>query len=108
MVGLRKSVYVLNGSECNEVENAVNEMYGVTDWDDEMSVNFLQDALCEQDYGCDCYVTLNIEEDEVQEAKEYADGPYGDSHAVRRYRILRYLRDNVPADVDSILVEVSY
>ena len=52
--------------------------------------------------------TMNIEEDEVQEAKEYAEGPYGGSHAIRRYRILRYLRDNIPADVNSILVEVSY
>ncbi len=108
MVGLRKSVYVLRGYECHEVEDAVNEMYGVTDWDDEMSVDFVQDVLCEQDYGCDCYVTLNIEETEVQEAKDYAEGPYGGSRAMRRYRILRYLRDNVPADVDSILVEVSY
>lgn len=108
MLGLRKSVYVLHGSECHEVEDAVNEMYGTTDWNDELMVDFVQDVLCEQDYGCDCYVTLNIEEDEVQEAKEYAEGPYGGNRAVRRYRILRYLRDNIPADVDSILVEVSY
>lgn len=108
MLGLRKSVYILHGSECHEVEDAVNEMYGTTDWDDELMVDFVQDVLCEQDYGCDCYVTLNIEEDEVQEAKEYANGPYGGNRAVRRYRILRYLRDNIPADVDSILVEVSY
>ena len=108
MIGGYRTIYFLSLDDCRKVEDAVNASYGTTDWRDPMKVDFMDDLLCEQEYGTDCYVNLHIDEEEVEDAREFLHSEYSDERDVRRYRLLKYLRENISSEINHLIVEVSY
>ena len=108
MIGEYKTIYFLSLDECHKVEDAVNASYGTTDWRDPMKVDFMDDLLCEQEYGTDCYVNLYIGEKEIEDARDFLLSEHSDDRDVRRYRLLKYLRENISSEIDHLIVEVSY
>ena len=113
MIGKFINVYLITMEEMSRIEKAVNEMYDTEDYEDVYHVNFMDDLLCEQEYGTDCYVNLAIDADALDDAEFYTTSflngeSIGCEYDVRRYRLLKYLRENVPQNVEHLLVEVCY
>lgn len=107
MLGNRKTFYVLSMEDCHKVEDAVNQLYGTIDLEDPMNVNFIDDVLCEQEYGTYCYVNLNINE-EIKDVQDLINSEHKYKCDIRRYRLLKYLRENIPSEIKHLLVEVNY
>lgn len=102
---------------CPDLASSLNDNYGIkrNDYHNPNYVDgcdILNALSCEQEYGSRCFIEISISQNDINEAiEEYRnanlDDPFINDIALRM-RALSWLREHVPLDENSVLLEINY
>ena len=106
MFGKFENIYVLGdiGAVADEYNKQCELTYKHPEY-----IDPFEDILDPQEYGtdCYCYISLNNSSDWNYVVNHNPSDEFYLYH-LRRARFIDFIRDNVPAGVEQVLVEVSY
>lgn len=119
MLGSVCEVVMLPTNGLEDIIKAVNEEYntseGQPDWFDPDEFWYL--FWCEQEFGTDCYMKIDVSRQAIEEEKdwlvEYENREY-ESHEYEVYitkiriRVLEYIRARIPSCIDTVMMPLSY
>ena len=106
MFGKFEKIYVLG--DIGAIAEEYNKQCELTDEHPEY-IDPFEDILDPQEYGtdCYCYISLDNSSDWNCVVNHNPSDEWYHYHQ-RRAKFIDFIRDNVPAGVDKVLVEVSY
>lgn len=106
MFGKFENIYVLG--YLGEIADEYNKLHELTDKHPEYIDPFV-DILDPQEYGTDCYCYINLNNSyERNYVLKHDPSDEWYHYYLRRAKFIDFIRENVPAGVDRVLVEVSY
>lgn len=117
MLGSLYEVVMLPTNGLDDIIKAVNEEYntfeGQPDWFDPDDAMYL--FWCEQEFGTDCYMKLDVSHKAIEENKNWLlkyenDGmTEADVYVTKiQIRVLEYIRARIPSCVDTVMVPIDY
>ena len=119
MLGSLCEVIMLPTNGLEDIIKTVNEKYSLREGDHEWfdPDEFWYLFWCEQEFGTDCYMKIDVSERAIEEEKdwliEYENREY-ESHEYEVYitkariRVLEYIRANIPVCIDTVIMPLSY
>ena len=106
MFGKFENIYVLG--DLGEIANEYNKLCELTDGHPEY-IDPFEDILDPQEYGTDCYCYISLDNSYCWDyALKHNPSDEWYYYYLRRAKFIDFIRDNVPAGVNRVLVEVSY
>ena len=105
----------INGLEpiIDEVNFKYNQREGDAEWFDPEDFMYL--FWCEQEFGSDCYMKIDVSEERIAREKDWLEEC--ESHSTWhssvfvekiRIRVLEYIRARIPEDIDTVMMPLSY
>ena len=102
---------------CSDLADSINNIFGIkkNDYDNPnyiSSSDILNAFSCKQECDLKYFVEISISKNKINDViEEYHNAIFIDKSSMRnialRMRILRWLRDHVPPNEDSILLEIN-
>lgn len=106
MFGEFENIYVLG--DIGAIADEYNKLHGL-EYGHPEYVDPFEDLLDPQDYGSYCYCYINLSNSyDWDYVRNHIPSDTWYYYHQRRAKFIDFIRDNIPADVDRALVEVSY
>lgn len=118
MLGSIYEVVMLPINGLKDIIKAANEEYntfeGQPDWFD--PDEFWHLFWCEQEFGTDCYMKIDVSRQAIEEEKDWLV-EYESRDEVQKYeiyitkvriRVLEYIRARIPSCIDTVMMPLSY